>query len=153
MKAVLLEKSEDGSRFEKTADVTQSLVRKKGDFSDFRPFATNNYYRLAVHNLDGTTEYSKVILLKRNDDFRVSVFPNPATNIVNVEVNSTSKKGRYSIRLRNNLGQEVLRTNLIATGTRQKTEFNVDQLAPGMYQVSIYDQQEKLVKTTSVTIN
>jgi len=92
-------------------------------------------------------------LLKRNDNFLVSLFPNPATGVLHVEINSTSRSGKYSIRLRNNLGQEVQRSNVVVTSSRQKIELNVEQLSSGMYQVSIYDQQEKLVKTTSVRIN
>jgi len=153
VKSIYLEKSEDGSIFERVANVTPSLSRRKGDFNDFRPFAINNYYRLTVQNFDGTMEYSKVILLKRNDNFLVSVFPNPATGVLHVEINSTSRSGKYSIRLRNNLGQEVQRSNVVVTSSRQKIELNVEQLSSGMYQVSIYDQQEKLVKTTSVRIN
>jgi len=151
VQAIYLEKSENGSTFERIGDVSNSMISKKGQYRDYRPFVLDNYYRLSVINVDGTTEYSKMIHLKRNDEFLVNIYPNPAYNFLNIEINS-QLPGKYSIRLRNGLGQEVARRNILVKGVREKVSMGLQQLSSGVYQVSVYNDQNKLIKSASITI-
>ena len=151
VQAIYLEKSDDGVSFERVTNVTSSLITKTGEFHDFRPYVSQNYYRLSVLNMDGSLEYSRVVLLKRNDEFLVHVFPNPIRGNLNIEINS-QVPGKYLIKLRNSLGQEIIQRSISVKGNRERININTDQLSSGIYQVSIYNDKNILVKSTSIQI-
>ena len=145
-----VERSSDGASFEKIATV-KGMQQGQGGFTDARPFSGNNYYRLATHNLDGSIEYSKILLLKRNDPFLLSVYPNPATSILQVELR-TEQKGLYSIVLRNINGQIVSQRNTEVRNGLQLVPMNVSGLNAGVYQLSVLDQKGTVIKSSTVTI-
>lgn len=145
-----IERSADGASFEKMATV-KGMQQGKGSFTDSRPFAGNNYYRLATHNLDGTIEYSRILLLKRNDPFLLSTYPNPAANTMQVELR-TEQKGLYTLVLRNINGQMVSQRNVEVRSGLQLAPMNVSGLNAGVYQLTVLDQKGILIKSTTVTI-
>jgi hypothetical protein len=149
--ALYIEKSANGSEFERIEDITNSIRTKKGSFKDNRPFILDNYYRLVVVNQDGSRDYSKVILLKRNDAFLLNVFPNPAHGFVNVEINS-QQPGKYLIKLNNSLGQQLVSRNMTMIGLNHKVSLKVDHLPAGFYQLSVYDEKNRLIKSTNIRI-
>ena len=149
--AIYLEKSANGSEFERIGEFTGSLAGRKGIFKDSRPYVPNNYYRLQIINQDGTQEYSKVVLLKRKETILVNVFPNPAHKTVNVEINS-ELPGKYQIKLQNTLGQQLVSKKVSVMGLSQKVTLRIDHLLPGFYQVVVFDEKTKLIKSTSIRI-
>src|SRR5574343_170461 len=75
VRQVDIERSADGISFTKIA-VAPGMSIGKGGFTDALPLAGVNYYRLATHNQDGTIEYSRILLLRRNDPFLLTIYPN-----------------------------------------------------------------------------
>ncbi len=151
VKSIFIEKSANGSEFERIAQVSESLITHGGEFKDLRPFIFDNYYRLAILNMDGTVEYSKVLLLKRSDALLINVFPNPANEVIRVDINS-QLPGKYSIKLRNSLGQDMMSREVVVRSLREQVSFNVKHLSSGFYHISIYDEKMEIVATRSIKI-
>jgi hypothetical protein len=151
VRMVNIERSADGTHFEKIGEIDQSALVGKGGFKDYRPLTGNNYYRLATYNIDNTREYSKIVLLKRTDAFRVHVFPTPAKQSVNVEIVGQNA-GRYSIVIRNMHGQVTARKEVYLSSNRSVTTVSTDNMADGVYQVSVYDAQGRVLKNTSISV-
>lgn len=151
IKTVHVEHSADGVNWEKLGEVTGTIANRKGTYADHKPFIGNNYYRLAVVNLDNSKEYSKVILLQRDDKLLVNVYPNPVQGIMNVDINSVTK-GKYIIKLHNAIGQQVMQKEITVNTTNERVKFNTGNLSSGTYHISVYDNGNTLVKNTTVII-
>jgi Secretion system C-terminal sorting domain len=151
VKTIHLERSNNGVHFTEVGDVTTSLIGRKGQYKDVRPLVNTNYYRLAITNYDGSKEYSKIILLTRNDVLLVNVFPNPAKDFLNIEVN-TAKPEKFNIQLYNTGGQLLISKQIFASGSNQIIRIPVSNVASGQYHVIIYGEQNKVVKRATVTI-
>ncbi|MFA7285665.1 MAG: T9SS type A sorting domain-containing protein [Candidatus Paceibacterota bacterium] len=78
----------DGKEFKKIG-----LVEGKNSPSDYSFVDENpkekNYYRLKQIDFDGKFQYSKVIVLKKEDSFEENVYPNPFTDVINIETKET----------------------------------------------------------------
>lgn len=84
-----VERSHNAVSFEKIGNVAQNDANKKSyGFVDRQPMTGSNYYRLKVINKDGTTEYTGTKVVKFDDakSIAVKIYPNPATNVVNIEL-------------------------------------------------------------------
>ena len=63
-------------------------------FTDFHPVAGVNYYRIMQVDLDGKENYSKTITVNINNNSQVTVWPNPASDIIHI--NNTVANGGAS---------------------------------------------------------
>ncbi len=151
VRSMFLERSSNGIEFEKIADVTKTLIPKIGEIEDHKPFVTNNYYRLAVENLDGSKEFSKTILLKRNDKLNVRVYPNPARQNLIIQINS-QLAGKYLVKLRNNLGQEMISKTVQLSQIRQNISLNIEGWSSGVYHLTVYDEQNRVIKSEKIKV-
>ena len=151
IKTVHLEHSADGVNFETLGEIFGTAANKKGNFNDYRPYIGNNYYRLAIVNLDGSVEYSKILLLKRKDAMLINIYPNPVRGTLNVEINS-ERKGKYTVRMHNALGQQVLQREVFVANTNERVRINTEGLSNGTYHVSVYDDKNVRIRTSQVTV-
>jgi hypothetical protein len=149
VKKVFLEKSVDGINFDKLGEVTNSLQKNKGSYTDVTPNNGDNYYRLCIENLDNTKEYSKIVLLKRNDPLILHLFPNPVSDILNIEI-SADKEDRYSLTLYNQLGQALLNREISVIAKPQIYKFNISQLPVGMYHLQLRNSVNKILKNYKI---
>lgn len=150
VRQVDIERSADGVSFQKIA-VASSMQLGKGGFTDALPLAGANYYRLATHNQDGSMEYSRILLLKRNDPFLLTIYPNPASSVLQAELR-TDKSDTYTIILRNISGQIVKQKLTAIRNGVQVVPLSVADLHPGVYQLSVLDSKGAVIKTNAVTI-
>ena len=81
-----VERSYDGINF-----TTVSKVNAKGQASNTYSFndaaglsSTNTYYRLKIVDNNGNFKYSSVVRLANGQGIKVSIFPNPASDVVTV---------------------------------------------------------------------
>lgn len=92
-----IERSSNGIDFEKIGWVDghgSTTEEKHYTFVDTKPLLGMNYYRLRQVDYDGRFEYSNIVsVVMESDD--VYLFPNPATDIINIQ-NATS--GNYQIK-------------------------------------------------------
>jgi hypothetical protein len=136
-----LERSRNGYDFEILGNVagagTSTSVLFYSLF-DYDPFPGTSYYRLKQTDYDGQYFYSQIIALNRGMEEAIlsDLFPNPANNSVNFELN-TPKSGTVNVEMFDNTGR------LIATQTYEahvgSNNFNIDisQFARGVYSTVI----------------
>jgi len=146
-----IEKSGDGQTFSAIGSIPAAAVSLNGVFKDEQPYTTDNYYRLAIVNLDGTKEYTNIVLLKRKDDLLVSAWPNPAQDRLNVELSGITP-GRYSFVLYNNMGQAVQRTAATLGGYKQTVPLHLGGLPGGLYHLSVYNAKGVSLSELKITV-
>ncbi len=131
-----IEKSADGKTFDAIGSIPSAAISTNGTYKDGQPFMGDNYYRLAVVNLDGSKDYSTVILLKQKDAFLISAYPNPVQNRLYVDVSGVSA-GSYSFALYNGLGQLVQRSMVTLSAYKQTIPLSTGGLPQGLYHLSV----------------
>jgi len=149
-----VEKSTDGNKYTaigsvKAAGNSQALI--KYYLVDPVPGADLLYYRLKTIDLDGSSRYSKVVVLKASGIITHSIKPNPFTNELTVQVELV-KKQPVTITLFDGAGKQVFLYK--AEGSRGVNNIPVSglgRLSKGLYTMVITTNgqpvQQKLVKT------
>ena len=127
-----VEYSKDGVNFE-----TVSTVNGKGDNATYSlvhsPAQGKAYYRLKMIDVDTKSEYSRIIVLNINcSKGSVVVYPNPASEVLNVNIVGADDKGTVAS-LFNQSGQVVLSKNL----PNGSNELDIRKLATGIYQLRL----------------
>jgi hypothetical protein len=151
VKQLVLERSADGINFTGLYKIDGNNIPRDNIYNDTRPFSGNNYYRLATENVNGSVDYSNIVHLVRNDKFLASVYPNPASGTINVQVSSEEIK-KINFDLYNNAGQLVRsQSNTIQRGA-QFISLGAEKLAKGTYFLKISDENNQLLKNISVLI-
>ncbi|HQY80413.1 MAG TPA: hypothetical protein PLJ63_11570 [Flavobacteriales bacterium] len=106
-------------------------------FVDESPFRGVNYYRLEQVDLDGTTKRSHTVVASLSEgDGRPSIYPNPATDELNVVFATLMDKSMKLVVL-DALGRTVISVNMDAMPGQRTTTVPIDQLAPGWYSLRI----------------
>ncbi len=139
---MLIERSNDQSRF--TAISTS--IAAQGDkttsthytWTDMRPLAGNNYYRLRSVDRDGQETVSEVVLVQRkSEQFGItSVYPSPTTDNVTVQFNST-KAEKVTIRLMDMTGGLVMQQVVEAGKELNELPIMLNGLQAGVYSVTV----------------
>ncbi|MEQ1553008.1 MAG: T9SS type A sorting domain-containing protein [Ferruginibacter sp.] len=84
-----VEQSIDGLTFKKIGNIKsngKSTTNLTYNFTHASPFSGNNYYRLKMVDIDGKFEYSNIVFLKlQSSNSLISIYPNPTSNIINIE--------------------------------------------------------------------
>lgn len=115
-------------------------------FKDERPLQVSNY-RLRQVDLDGKVTYSSVVSVKQEFKDRITIAPNPATNIVTVDISKLRVgNDKATVNLYDFTGRKIL-TQSTTTGTLQ---LNLANLPKGTYMMNILCDNmtfnEKLIK-------
>lgn len=130
-----VERSNDGKTFTKIGFQNSKAVNGNSNsvleysFTDAKPFAGINYYRLKQVDKDGKSEYSKIVSVSFDNAQTVKVYPNPATSMVTVDATSVRSIGLYNV-----LGQIV---NAPVTYGSSSHSINTSGLAKGSYTLRI----------------
>lgn len=123
-----VEYSKDGIRFDLISTVN-SLGDNTSYSTTHNPGQGKAYYRLKMVDIDGKFEYSRVIMLDiRCGKASVSIYPNPASDFINVNITGVDSRGTMAS-LINTAGQVVLNKNL-QNGSNQ---LDVSKFAAGIY--------------------
>ena len=133
----LIERSKDGQQFEtigKVAGAGNSSLELQYESWDNTPLSGVNYYRLKQVDFDGTSDYSDIRAVElRTASTELSIFPNPASDLLNISFEKSIETGQ--VQLFNSAGQ-VVQSQYLMQGADQ-TQLQLDQLADGMYWISI----------------
>ncbi|ASU34690.1 T9SS type A sorting domain-containing protein [Mucilaginibacter xinganensis] len=140
---------DDGSTF--TA-IGVFLSSGMGSYSlpDKTPPVGAGYYRLKIQLVDSSIAYSKVVKLMFSNlnnsvtSNPISIYPNPASNMINLEIEKTNAVGTaknhsYTITLISNTGY-IVKT---ATTTSQNWQADITGLISGNYVVHVLDNNNK----------
>jgi Secretion system C-terminal sorting domain len=114
--------------------------------TDEAPFKGSNFYRIIVRDIDGKTSISAIRNVRLSALGKVNVYPNPASNTVNVSL-SDVPRSEWTITVINNAGQVVLQKKYSKSTTL--VNLPVSTYPNGNYTLEITDgavkQQNKLM--------
>ncbi len=133
-----IERSTDGVSFNKIGDVPgQNLANYT--FTDYNlPMASVVYYRLKMVDVDEQFQYSKVAVIRLNNNFSNAItYPNPTTGDLHVKLlqNLTSKS---TLIVTDMSGRKVLQ-QIVATG-QLNIPVDVRNLPAGRYFIRIFNE-------------
>jgi hypothetical protein len=133
-----IQRSADGKVFENLGFVKGNGTTQKKqsyNFIDEHPLSIS-YYRLLQKDLDGKETYSKIISVIENPKISLNIFPNPATDILNVKFN-IGKEIDSNIELYDSSGKIVYIYNFISKIGDNYLSFSTKEFAKGYYTLKI----------------
>jgi hypothetical protein len=148
-----IQKSTDGSNFQSIGFVQnldkQNLTTSKNYvFLDIQYLQTS-YYRLKQIDIDGKITYSRVeVVVQTNTDNPTQLFqilPNPSTNKVALHTN-LSKNANVYLYLTDMLGVELLQWEGNIENIESKLCKAIADLPTGMYILSVWNENNKMVQ-------
>lgn len=128
-----VQRSANGRDYETVGIVTPAGSASSGAAYSFRvlqPWTGNNFYRLKIIDLDGTIDYSSVVLLKNNGDLKVAVYPNPTAEFLYVRLPAISNTSVVAATIYDANGKMMMQP-VLKTGT--DNAIPVSQLPGGIY--------------------
>lgn len=143
-------KSVDGGQF-KTISASSELINETIYVTDWNAANTNGNsisYRIKLIDPTGkvtTTNIATLILQNKNGNANLNLFPNPASDLLNIKSNIELTK----IELVNNLGQISFETKI---DNKKNFSINVKEFAEGVYIFRAYDTEGN-VRQQKVVIN
>jgi hypothetical protein len=135
-----IQRSADGENWNAIGTIQakgNSAVEIDYSFTDEQPLSGTNYYRLALVNLDNSNSYTEVKVLRTSAIAQISFFPNPARDYVNISLGAVSGS-QVTVLLTSAAGQ-LLQEKKVVTGTGSVVTFPVQDLASGVYILSVID--------------
>jgi hypothetical protein len=145
-----IERSTDGINFASIGTkqaAGNSVSTINYTYADPNMAAPVYYYRLKLVDFDGRSGYSNVAIVRKPNGIKgMRVFPNPASDQVNLEFSNA--KGNYEISVYNQGGQLVMGTNTIIASTVQYLNMPKGTLSKGSYIISARNTEtnEKFVQ-------
>lgn len=139
-----VERSENGKAFKGIGVVKgagTSLELQNYTFEDENPIDGTSYYRLRQVDFDGTEDFSSIVTVnKKGESTKFDVFPNPASNSIQVKGGDIALVRIYSVE--GKLVKEVL--------LNDNQNVNINDLVEGMYQVQLIKNNEISTKNLIV---
>lgn len=110
-------------------------------FIDANP-SNQNFYRLQLIHKNNQITYSNVVFLRKNELKGLSIYPNPVSNLINIEFNKTDNK-TYQISLINVLNQKVKEIKFLNNGEKLVIH-RTKEMSSGMYLIHFLDLNTNL---------
>jgi hypothetical protein len=133
-----IERSADGANWEAIGTVEakgNSAIQTDYSYTDEQPLTGTNYYRLVLVNVDDSYTYSQVVVMQSATIARISFFPNPAHDYVNVSLGATT--GNQVTILLTSISGRLMQEKTAATGSGVVVTFPIQNIAAGMYILTV----------------
>lgn len=105
------------------------------------------YYRLKMIDLDGSVEYSRVLMLNNKQEASIQVAPNPFRDQIMINLN-IEEDAVYNLRLIDMNGKLVKQKNeTLSRGMNSVGMTDLDKLNPGMYTLIVSENTFGTVKS------
>jgi Secretion system C-terminal sorting domain len=130
-----IEKSGDAINFKKIGTLPakgNTTGYTNYNFTDTNPIDGNNYYRLRMADKNGAFTFSPVRLLKFEAANNFSIYPNPTSKNLTIQLNKLQITGNETLQITNSIGQVVLQQKVANNST-----INVESLARGVYYIRL----------------
>lgn len=144
-----IERSSDGKNFGSIATVASKAVNGNSqvstsyEYSDNKPFAGTNYYRLKQADKDGKVSYSQIVALKSAKLGNITIaaiYPNPAKDKLNITIVSGNTE-KATLAIYDATGRLVLQKSLTLIAGEVSLSENIDKLKAGSYLVKVIDEK------------
>lgn len=144
-----LESSNDGMSFQKItqkAALGSTSSQNYYSFDDYAYYNPVTYYRLKMIDHDLSYKYSQVISIENSakESSLVNIFPNPATNEVNVQIKAPGQT-KAEIKMTDMLGKILFYKAIDLVNNMETISINTGYLADGSYIVTVNYSNESPV--------
>lgn len=155
----ILERSENGMEFEDLAHISSKALNGNSSqplFYNYTDFPSNPpahiYYRLSQQDLDGRKYVtSQVIDLFHSEiGYIFSVYPNPVSSLLNVDVHGIQKKEALHVEVISSIGNRVKKESISDPTSMHSLSMNVSDLPAGVYMLRISNSKETIYHTRFV---
>jgi Secretion system C-terminal sorting domain len=142
-----IERSADSKLFTSIGDIKALNTSKANySFTDKIPLENYNYYRLKQVDKDGTYMYSTIASANFTSQANFALFPNPASNNVNITFPSSAKIAMIELYDMN--GKNILSVKIDSLSSSK--QLNIEKLIPGIYCIVLsgdkFKQTLRLIK-------
>lgn len=111
------------------------------NFTDLKPYNKVNYYRLKQVDTDGSVNYSRIVAASFTDKLVfVSIYPNPATDYILVNIKNPDPKVPVQISILNQTG--IMLSSSQITSDKITDPISLKNLTTGIYFVKIVTNGE-----------
>ena len=141
VRSYVLEHSSDGRNFVTLATYNSDGISEYSK-TDLQPFAGINYYRVRVENLNGSVEYSETRVVRFDGKGIITIFPNPASHIVNIQLPENWQSKQVSIDVISRLGQVVVSKQL--NQASQVESIDISKYPAGIYTIRLRNNQGQI---------
>jgi len=146
-----IERSADGVAFDRIGAVpgpaaagSNAGITGSYSFYDNRPLPSVNYYRLKIVDRSGGYVYSRIVAVSIDNVAGMSVFPNPANDVVYVQL--PAQQGELVLELHESSGKLVRTMRIQPAIGGALTSLDISGLARGVYYLSAGGKNVPLVK-------
>lgn len=136
-----IQHSSDGATFKNitAASITalNSSTNSTYSFADAPSYQQLNFYRLKITEITGATTFSMIVIINngRNSSSAISIFPNPATNFLNLQTKA-GQTGKAVVSIISGAGQIVYKSDY-TIANESIVNLDVKKLSVGNYIVRI----------------
>jgi ELWxxDGT repeat protein len=146
-----IDRAKDGIDFSNIGTLNaakNSSTTKDYSFTDTKPMPGTNFYRLKMVDADGKFSYSKIVVIKLNDKNSVlQIFPNPAKNTLNIQVNGDNETATLEI---TDMSGRKVKEEKIQVNGNTSVSFDITNLQKGTYNLLLKSkfmyEQKKFIK-------
>ncbi|MBK7434891.1 MAG: T9SS type A sorting domain-containing protein [Chitinophagaceae bacterium] len=137
-----IEKSLDGFNFTTIGSLPAKNISgiQSYQFTDNNANNNKQFYRIKIKGVSGQVEYSNIQQLQNNGSTEILVFPNPATDVLQLQLNGTYSK--MDVQIVNAAGQVVKQLNNLSV-SNQSLRIPVNNLSPGRYWLKLQSGNDK----------
>ncbi len=125
-------KNENNSDFEFIGAVQGNSGAGSYNFIDNNFGRGANLYRLKIVSADGKFAYSNTVQIITQSTDQISVYPNPVSNILNINIQSTQTQ-RFQVGLYNIAGQVIFTGSPVSIQNSTIVYYRDASVAPGLY--------------------
>lgn len=140
-----IERSIDNARFTSIGQVAATGVNGNDQhysFEDRNPEGKTIYYRLRMIDLDGKEKYSNVVVVRLPKNVGISIWPNPFSSSVTVNINS-NQTSEAELRITDITGRTVIvQRNQVVRGNNQLNIEKLQKIPAGTYLLEINIQSD-----------
>jgi carboxypeptidase T len=141
-----VERSADGVHFE---SIGRSVSAPPYLFTDMQPLTGANHYRVKQVERNGHITYSNIVLIHLGLQVQLQVFPNPASNHLQVQLNST-RAGRLQLTLKDLQGRPLWQQQAVTGHTTTSLQVPLTGMAAGTYVLQVCDAEGHLLSTQRI---
>ncbi len=132
-----LERSTDGITYTLISSQTRN-GNSLYQHTDAQPATGINYYRVRIVDNDGRYTFSEVRILSFSRGGQVVVFPNPAVDIINIQLPENWQSSKVKLEMYSQSGQLVFSKNQLSGN--QVERLQVGNLARGIYTIRLQNE-------------
>lgn len=144
-----IERSLDGRQYTKVGMVRAVNATGTHQYQFLDPAVLNTaqsfiFYRLKQIDTDGRFSYSRIVLLNTGKKYQVQVFPNPASDLVNLTIHA-ARTETVQVTVRDLAGRILISRQQVLRNGDNVLQLDISRISTGTYLVEVMGPEWQLV--------